>query len=535
VRTFAGAAYEKITQPFQCFLDVMRPMVLSVLQTTSGRRPLLEKYEAVLSKILPNLFENRFQLQSPVSPSAIEKELLLESLAAFVIEVCAEHPTLILIQDIQWADALSLELMERIARSVQSQPLILGISYRSDEVKGSALELALPVLAGLEGSDSITLKPLSHHEVSDLVTSMLGAAQAPAALVQRILTETRGNPFFIQEVIWSWMEEEIISPRLGTWNVDPIELDALRVPRTMADAFLRRIGHLSRPHRDLLQVLALFNRPVPLAAISTVAGLTPTSVEDELNRLVETAILARTETEGEPYYFFQHAQMKQTLESEVDPTSARLIHVKIAKFYEDRSTSSLSDYSETLAYHFAMSGNAEKAIVYSIRAGDKLRQLFSFAEAISAYKVAEGLIGPQEARLLEIREKIAFCHYQLGELTEAEEIYRSLIEGSGEHLTPGRIAKLHLRLGRIEEIRGNYNNSITILNRGLDLIELVPEPMTKADLLSRIGWQYVRLSDYRSALEFVSQALTLVEHLENFFGLGDIYNSQFAIYFYLGE
>ncbi|MGB7623349.1 MAG: protein kinase, partial [Terriglobia bacterium] len=367
VRTFVGAAYEKITQPFQCFLDILRIMILSAQQTTSANRSLSNKYDTVLSKILPGLFEGKPQPGTPPSPSANEKELLLESLAAFVMEVCAEHPTLILIQDIHWADGLSLQLIERIARSLQSQRLILGVSYRSDEVKDSALEAALPLLSGLESCDSILLRPLSQQEVGDLVNSMMGTERAPASLVQRIVNETKGNPFFIQEVIWTWMEEKIISPRSGAWNPEPAELDSLRVPQTMADAFLRRIRSLSKSERDLLQIMALFIKPVPLAALSYVLGDHSSQVEVELERLVERAILARLDAVEGPQYFFQHAQMKQTLEVRVSSIDAHPIHSRIASYFEGQSAAGISDYAETLAYHFAMSGNKEKARFYSIR------------------------------------------------------------------------------------------------------------------------------------------------------------------------
>ncbi len=535
VRTFAGAAYEKITQPFQCFLDILRIMVLSAQQTTSANRSLSNKYDTVLSKILPSLFEGKPQPGTPSSPSANEKELLLESLAAFVMEVCAEHPTLILIQDIHWADGLSLQLLERVARSLQSQRLILGVSYRSDEVKDSALEAALPVLSGLESCDSILLRPLSQQEVGDLVNSMMGTERAPASLVQRIVNETKGNPFFIQEVIWTWMEEKIISPRSGAWNPEPAELDSLRVPQTMADAFLRRIRSLSKSERDLLQILALFIKPVPLAALSYVLGNHSSQVEVELERLVERAILARLDAVEGPHYFFQHAQMKQTLEVEVTGTFAQSLHSKIAQFFEEESSTGASDHSETLAYHFGAARNEEKARFYSIRAGDKLRHLFSYADAIGSYGIAEKFTTESDLRLFEIREKIAFCNYQLGEVDEAEQIYRSLVDEGKQYLSPGRSAKLLLRLGMLAEIRGDYVGAIELFNSGLELIQSLPEPMTRAEILSRIGWQHQHLSNFRIALDYVNRALREVEHLENFFGLGDIFNSQFAIYFCLGE
>lgn len=533
VRTFAGAAYEKITQPFQCLIDVLRPMVLSAQQATSAQRAFSDKYETALSRVLPGLFEGKPQPATPAS--ANEKELLLESLAAFLLEVCADHPSLILIQDIQWADALSLQLIERIARGLQSQRLILGVSYRSEEVKGSALESALPVLSGLESSETIMVKPLSPHEVSDLVNSMIGTERAPAPLVQRIVDETKGNPFFIQEVIWAWMEEKILSPRSGTWEPEPSVLDSLQVPQTMADAFLRRIGYLSLPERDLLQALALFIKPAPLTAVSFVLNRPLSQVKTDLDRLVERAILVRTDAAEDPYYFFQHTQMKKTVETRVPPASRPSIHARIARYFEEQSGSGLSDYSEMLAYYYSMSGDKGKARLYSIRAGDKLRQLYSLSEAIVAYRLAEGYIDHTDMRRYEIREKIAYCYYQLGELPSAEKIYRSLINEGGTFLTPGRIAKLHLRLGMIAQFRGCYTEAIDILNRGLSIIESLPEPMTKADLLARLGLQHQRLTDYRTALECTNKGLALVEHLENYFGLGDIYNSQLAIYFYQGE
>lgn len=534
VRTFSGAAYEKISEPLQCFPDILRPMVLSTSQASPQQQAVLERYEPTLAQFLPQLFHARAQPRTQTSSSA-EKEFLLESLAMFVLEACAQHPTLILIQDIHWADALSLELIERITRNILSQRLILGVSYRSDEVRGSALEAVLPSLSKQEATDLITLKPMTPSEVNELVTSMLGIDQAPTPLMQRIIQDTRGNPFFIQEVLWTWMEEGIIYPRLREWSGDAGVLDLLSIPQTMADAFLRRIGKLSKAQQDLLQVLALFNKPVSLAALASVLTATPESIEQPLNGLVESAVLSRTDSPEAPQYFFSHVQMKYSIESGVAPDQARKVHRTIGEYYEAETASSNLDQSEILAYHFAASEEKRKAQFYSIRTGDKLRKLFLHEEAITAYRTAEFYTESVDKRLLEIREKIAFCYFQLGELDLAERIYKSLIEESGKLLAPARAAKLQLRLGMIAEYRGNYDDAIEINRAGLSLIESLPEPKTKAQLLARIGFEYQRLSNYRVALDYVLQALALVEHVENYFALAEIYNEKFIIHYSLGE
>jgi Nif-specific regulatory protein len=535
VRTIVSAAYEKIAQPLQCFLEVLRPLAMSADQGSPSQRSLVEKYEPVLVQVLPQLFESKIKPTVPGTSSGGEKELLLESLAMFVLEACADQPTLILINDLHWADALSLELIERLTRNLASHRLILGASYRLDEVEGTPLESTLPVLSSLEATDVIGLKPLAPEEVGLLVNSMLGIEQTPSSLVQRIVRDTSGNPFFIQEVLWSWMQERIVSPRMGGWQGDSSLLDSLPIPRTMADAFRRRISHLPASDRGLLEVVALFNQPAPLTALVAVAGRSPVAIEPQISRLVENAILARTDSPDAPEYFFHHAQMKRSIESEVNPERAEKIHLSIGGYFEIESASSPADQSEIMAYHFAAGGEHKKARFYSIRAGDKLRKLFLYQDAINAYHTAERLSEPGGAGLLEIREKIAFCHFQMGGLDQAEKIYRSLLEQGGRLVTPGRMAKLHLHLGRIAEYRGRYEEAISINNAGLALIESLPEPKTKAQLLARIGFEYQRLSKFRIALDYALQALALVEHLENFMGLGEIYNEKFIIHYSLGD
>jgi Nif-specific regulatory protein len=227
--------------------------------------------------------------------------------------------------------------------------------------------------------------------------------------------------------------------------------------------------------------------------------------------------------------------MKYSIETGVDPAWRQRIHRLIGEYYESETNDPLSDFSESLAYHFASAGEVKKARFYLIRVGDRLRKLFAFEEAIHAYRQAEGYSDASNDRLLEIREKIGFCTYQQGLYSEAEKIFLGLIKDGGGKLTASRMAKLHLRLGIISHHQGDYEKAIQILNDGLKLIHSLPEPKTKADLLARIGNAYIRMSDYRLALDYVRRALDLVEHLDDFFGLGDIYNNIFIIHFFLSE
>ncbi len=535
VRTFSSAASEKIRQPLQCFQDIMRPIILGAQEPGSPKKSLLEKYEAPLKKIFPDLFEFSGPLGTEPAPSSSEKELLLESLALFLLEACAEDPSLLLIQDIHWADALSIELIQRLSRSLASRRMILAATLRSDEIAGSALDPSLPVLREMETTEFIDLKPLSQEDVAELVGSTLDIEKTPSSVVSKLLQKTNGNPFFIQEVLWVWMEEKVIQPRMKEWRAEPTEIDSLDIPASMATVFLRRIKSLNVSQRRLLQVIALFNCPVTISNLSTVLHESTSSLEPMLNILVESAVLVRSDSRGTSEFSFRHGQMKDSIESEVDAVAAAHIHLQIAEFYENDALVSHVDHSVVLAFHFAAAGDAKKTRLYSIRAGDKLRRLFAYEEAIRAYGLAEKFSEAGDHRLLEIREKTAFCHFQLVHLDEAETIYRSLLNEGSDRLTPVRAAKLHLHLSRIAEYRGHYPKAMEINNQGLQLIQAVPEAKTKAELLARISFEYYRLSDYRKASEYIQQAVELVEHLENFPGLGEIFNEKFIVHYSLGE
>jgi Nif-specific regulatory protein len=535
VRTFTGTTYEKISQPFQGFLDIVRPMVLGAQQPSSSHPQLLEKYEPTLGQLLPHLFGTRQPAATKPPDTPGEKELLLESLASFILESCSEQPTLILIQDIQWADALSMELIARITRELPSHQTILAASFRSDEIQGSALQNLLPTLSGSEGVEIMMLKPLEPTEVGELVSSMLGIEYSPQILIDRIVQNTQGNPFFIQEILWSWIEDRVISPRMTDQKIDSALLGSLQVPQTMTDAFLRRIGHLSESKHILLQTLSLFNRPASISVLASVLDTSAGALQLHLDTLVERAILIRSASEETPSYFFKHVQMKYSIETGVDPAWGQRIHRLIGEYYESETNAPMPDFSESLAYHFASAGEVKKARFYLIRMGDRLRKLFAFDEAIHAYRQAESYSDASDDRLLEIREKIGFCTYQQGLYSEAEEIFLGLIKDGGGKLTASRKAKLHLRLGIIAQHQGDYEASLEILDHGLTCIQSLSEPKTKADILARIGDVYHRLSNYPLALQYVLQALATVEHLDDYFGLGDIYNHLFVIYYFLGD
>ncbi|MDD5542656.1 MAG: sigma 54-interacting transcriptional regulator [Acidobacteriia bacterium] len=534
-RTFTVAAYEKIRQPFQCFLGVLRPLILGLQQSSADPAHLLERYANALAQVLPELIEVTGPVASPISASASERELLMESLVLFMKEALEAQPTLLVIQDIHWADGLSLELLLRLARDLYSAGIVLAVNFREDEVEGSELETVLPALSGLPGTQVISLQPLIRSEVEELVSSALGHGHTPVRLSERILQQTGGNPFFIQELLWSWMEEGITAPRVMEWEERSDRLESLPIPQSMQEAFRRRLDHLPAGQRDVLETVTLFDRPVSAKTLSVVLGKPVPGIENDLEALVENAILRREDSSEGSSYSLHHAIMKPAIESGAKPEFSQALHRAIGEYLEAEASSSPSDFSEILAYHFAAAREIKKARRYAIRAGDKLRKLFSYREAAQVYRIAEGYVDPDDIRAFEIKEKIAFCLFQEGELEASEQMYQSLVERGESKLPPGRIAKFHLRLGMITEYRGNYPQAIEINRRGLSLIEHLPEPKTKADLLARIGFEYQRMSEFRIAREYVTQALNLVEDTENYFGLADIHNSLFVIHFYLGE
>ncbi|WP_203702358.1 BTAD domain-containing putative transcriptional regulator [Asanoa iriomotensis] len=339
-------------------------------------RPILDSLPAPLREHwlageLGGLLEPRTDTAvAPAVPDSGAQFRLLEQVVTVVGQASAQRPTLLIVDDLQWADIASLRLFGHLAARLPAGTVIIGAFRDRAPVPGSELSRVLAAASRLPDHRRIRLGPLGLTEVTELIRRETG--QEPDADVARgIHARTAGNPFFVREL--SRLLNDGGSLRDG---------EAAGVPATVRDVVRDRLTGLDDTARDLLQVAALIGRDVDLALLAGAAGV---EVADCLERLEPLHALGLLETRPEsPHSLrFAHDLVRESVTETTTRQQAVRLHLRVADALE-RTHVDDESVAERLAYHLWAAGpladpaRTAKALA---RAGRRAAAKLAFAAA----------------------------------------------------------------------------------------------------------------------------------------------------------
>src|SRR2546426_81233 len=240
--------------PYAPLLDLLRSHF-----TTSSREHVateMGSLASALSPLLPDLLPLPSDLPSlpPLAPEH-EKRRLFAALAQLFLRPTTKQPVLLIIEDVHWSDETSLEFLHSLARRCAAAPLLVLLTYRSDEVHPS-LSHFLAQLDRERLAQEFSLAPLTRSEVSAMLHAIFDLRRsvfmvpplAQGELLDAMYALTEGNPFFIEELLKSLIEAGDIFYEQGRWERK--ERSSLHIPRSVQDAVELRTDHLSEGARD---------------------------------------------------------------------------------------------------------------------------------------------------------------------------------------------------------------------------------------------------------------------------------------------
>ena len=324
------------------------------------------------------------------APGASSQTALFAEVRAYLMSAAAKTPLVLVLDDLHWADAASLDLLRVLARQIVSQPILLIATYRDDEVlPGQSLAHLLPALVRESGAVRFDLRSLDLDAIRALVAARYPLRTAEATrLVGYLRDRTDGNPLFIGEMLRSLEEEAVLAYKASTWTLG--DLDGVRVPALLRHVIDRRIERLGDAARTLLALAAVIGQEVPLTLWCEMAQ----TDEHGLLPVVENAIAARLLEAAGPVggdLRFTHALIRQTLYEAITPPRRRLWHRQVA---ESLAATPGPD-PDAVGYHFRQSGDA-RAAIWLVRAGERAQQAYAWQAAIERFDAAATLMERNE-------------------------------------------------------------------------------------------------------------------------------------------
>jgi predicted ATPase/DNA-binding CsgD family transcriptional regulator len=509
------------TIPYAPLLDLLRSFLTvhssafslaEVKQVVQAFLPLLADIEHLLPKATP------LPPLVPLEPE-LEKRRRFETMTHFLTNQVGKQPVLLVVEDLHWCDDISLEFLHYLARRCSAHPLLILLTYRSDEVLPS-LRHFLALLDRERLVEEIALAPFTGKEVDEMLRAIFSFPRsARLDLPDLIYPLTEGNPFFVEELLKSLIVAGDIFYANGFWDRKP--LGELHIPRSVQDAVQERTDRLSSPTRQILILAAVAGRRFDFVLLQELTRHDEQYLLQAIKELIAAQLVIEESAEQ---FAFRHALTRQAIYADMLVRERKALHRRIADTMERLYDTSREAHLADLAYHFFEAGAWEQAMKYGQLAGEQAERLYAPHAVIEhvtrALEAAErGSIMPS-ASFYRLRGR---AYETLGKFERAQTDFNVSLKVAQQAKDLYAEWQALIDLGFLWAQR-DYTQAGTYFQQALALARSMDDPITLAHSLNRMGNWHVNIEQPREAQLYHQEALTLFQHAQDQHGLAETYD-----------
>ncbi len=433
--------------------------------------------------------------QQPLVPELGPKESLNRFNLVFqnFLEVfgSSEHPLVIFLDDLQWADSASLKLIELMMTDEKTQYLFLIGAYRDNEVNPThPLMMTLEGL-GEEGAiiNQITLEPLGNDSVSQLIADTLQSdAVTVKYLAELVVEKTGGNPFFVNELLKTLHQENLLVFEVAgsrpKWRWDVKEIEAVGFTDNVVELTISKLKKLPESTGEVLSLAACLGAEFDLNILAIACEKPPAEIYRELLEAVQLGFIFPTSELDEELliknYKFAHDRIQQAAYSLIDGEDKKAINLKIGRLLLEKSEPK-----------------------------ERTEKIFEIVDRLNA---GRSLI-TDKSELLELANLNLLAGKQAKDATAyvaAREYLMAGMEGFTEEIWSNsyKLAfALYKERAEVEYLNGNLETSEELINF---ILKRLTSPLDKAEIYNQLIIQYTLRGKYSDAIEAGRKALALL-------------------------
>ena len=472
---------------FRMWVDVLR-----ALAGVAAETPPIEVREA-LRRAVEGLYPERFDdiypllawlMALPLDAAAqarlrgIDAEglrvLAFRAVEGFLAGAAARSPLVIALEDLHWADATSLRLLEALLPLTERLPLLFLCVMRPET------DHPCWQIRELVGRDyrhrhtHLQLVPLNDAESASLVAHLLTVDDLPVALRARLLARAEGNPFFLEELLRALIDTGAIAFDAETGRRHATrDIAGLPLPATLHGVLAARIDRLPLEARQLLQVAAVIGRIVPFPLLASVVG--HDALDDALRTLQRAELLRERARLPEVELIFKHQLTQEAAYAGLLTRKRRALHGRVAEAIEQRDVDRIDERLGLLAHHWEQAGDAERAVTYLRRAGEQAAARFANEEAVGFFGRALALTPDSSLeQRYDLLLHLEALYNHLGRRESQREILDRL-QSAAEALNKGEptgaeaLAEVWYRRARLASLVSEFDEAISAAQQTISL------------------------------------------------------------------
>jgi class 3 adenylate cyclase/predicted ATPase len=313
------------------------------------------------------------------SPS--ERERGFQVLVDVLVAASRKRPILVIVEDIQWMDPTTIELLVRVVANCAGQRIMVLITHRDDF---NADWLSGPAIR------RIALHKLAVHECEQMVAAVAGSDFVPRRITSQIVQRTDGVPLFVEEFTRAIVDSGAVPPAAES-PVPSGKLPEPMVPASIQDSLMERLDRLG-PAKRVAQIASVFGRRFNYEDILSVLPGKGQTLKDSLRALERAEIVYRSEESQGTVFTFKHAMIQEVAYSSLLKEERRELHARVASWLLQEAAIGESSQPAVLGYHYARAGNIAEAIEAWLQAGKSALRRSATKEAVAHLREGLSLI-----------------------------------------------------------------------------------------------------------------------------------------------
>jgi class 3 adenylate cyclase/predicted ATPase len=433
-----------------------------------------------------------------------------ELVIALLVGAARQEPLLLLIDDLQWVDASSRDILAQVTEVAQNVPLLLLFSYRANTTISEPW-LNLPI------ARQVVLQELSTEQSKELLHTMLDGP--PSEDILSLLDRTQGNPFFIEELVRALVDSgTLVQDKQGHWRLTK-PLDKLVIPTNIEGLIMERLDRLEEPFHQLVQVASVIG---PRFQYDILQGVYPETelLQEGLRYLQDMDIVGVEEKPHEVLYYFRHALLHNVAYEGILYAHRRELHRRVALRIESLSTGQMDENLNVLARHYLLAEEWEPAFRYHMAAGVQAQKRYANQEALelfaTALEIGERLeTTPVEKEADALKEAGTTTDERRASMSDRRQRMapqKQTFSGREPKVWDGRQWLIDRRKGPEErrQNRDSYQNHGPQPAESASTCPLSPFTIEMAELYEHSGDIYMLMGQYDQSHAAYQQALELI-------------------------
>lgn len=379
-----------------------------------------------------------------IEGDALEK-LILKNIRDLIAKASDIKPLVFVLEDLHWADLTSVELFESLFRLTESKSILFINVMRPD------YETSTRILRTIRNrypdlSTEINLEPLDDSQCEALIGNLLNVEALPIHIGELIARRAEGNPFFIEEVARSFIDDGVVEIENGHFRVTE-KIESVVIPETINDVIMARVDKLGEQTKSLLRIASVIGRNFFYKILAEVAK-GDEEIDDILEHLKEVQLIKERRRMKELEYLFKHALAWDAVYNSILLKKRNQLHLDVARSIESVFSERLQEFYGMLALHYSRGENLEKSEEYLIKAGEEALKSAASSEALSYFQEALNLYLKKHGdagdprKIARLEKSIALALYNKGNYAESLKYLDSVIDYLGEKRPKNKLVSI---------------------------------------------------------------------------------------------